>query len=184
MEELLNIFFWIGTAAGGLLVILLLMSIFSSLDIGGDVDVDSDHPDGTATDHAPLGIVKTLLTFVSVSAFTVRAILLNTSWSWVLAALAALVSGLVAVLLLSWFFRWLLRNQESGNWHMWETEGKIATVYVPIPAKGKGRIRVKVDDNNREVTAMSRDGEAFATHDKVLVAEAKEDHVLVVPFPD
>jgi len=181
MAEWLNILFWIGTLAGGLLVLLLLLSIFSSLDIGGDVDVDAHDADGSV-DHAPLGILKTLLTFVSVGAFTARAIFLNTSWSWTLVIFTALIAGMVAVVLLSWFFRWLLKNQEQGNWHMWQTEGKMGTVYVPIPAKGKGRIKVKIDQTNREVAAKSRDGQAMGTHDRVFIVEAREDFVIVVPY--
>jgi membrane protein implicated in regulation of membrane protease activity len=180
MQEILNILLWTGMVAGGLLVLLLLLSILGGLDIGGDVDVDTHDADGSV-DHAPLGILKTVLTFVSVSAFTARAFLLNTSWSWLLVALTAAVAGAVAVLLLSLFFRWLLKNQEEGNWHMWQTEGKMGTVYVPIPARGKGRIRVRIDNSDREVNAKSRDGQAMATHDKVLVVEAREDFVLVVP---
>ena len=183
MQELLNILLWTGMVAGGLLVLLLLMSVLSGLDLGGDVDVHAHEGDGTI-DQAPLGILKTLLTFVSVGAFTARAFLLNTSWSWPLVTLWAIIAGSVAVLLLSWFFRWLLRNQEEGNWYMWQTEGKMGTVYVPIPAGGKGRIRIKVDQGDREVAAIARDGQAMATHDKVLVVEAKEDHVVVVPVKD
>ena len=67
---------------------------------------------------------------------------------------------------------------------MWQTEGKMGTVYVPIPQHGKGRIKVRVDDSNHEVAAKSRDGQALATHDKVLVVEAKEDFVIVVPFQE
>lgn len=181
MEEWLNILFWTGTLAGGLLVLLLLLSIFSSMDIGGDVD---GHGAEGTVDQAPLGILKTVLTFLSVGAFTARAILLNTSWSWTFVIISALIAGFVAVVLLSWFFRWLLRNQEQGNWYMWQTEGKMGTVYVPIPQHGKGRIKIQIDDINREVAARSRDGEAMATHDKVLVVEAKEDFVIVVPFKE
>lgn len=183
MQELLNIMFWIGTLAGGLLILLLLLSIFSGMDLGGDVDVDTggDMDGHGDADQGGLGIFKTILTFISVCAFTARAILMNTSWSWALVILTAVIAGAVAVLLLTWFFRWLLRNQEEGNWHMWETEGKIGTVYVPIPAEGKGRIKVVINNTNREVAAKSKDGRVMSTHDKVLVVEAKDDFVFVVP---
>lgn len=188
MEELLNILFWLGTIAGGLLVLLLLLSILGGLDIGGDVDaggvdvdggIDADgHIDGGVSD-APLGLVKTILTFISVGAFTARAIFLNTAWSWTLVIITSLVAGLVAVLLLSWFFRWLLRNQEEGNWYMWQAEGKVGIVYVPIPKGGKGRITLKLDDVNREISARSEDGAPIASRSKVMVISAKEDHVIV-----
>jgi len=180
MQELLNILFWIGTLAGGLMVLLLLLSIFSGMEIGGDVDAvdDGDAGDGS------FGIIKTLLTFVSVGAFTARAIFLNTSWSWALVILTSLIVGGLAVVVLSWFFRWLLKNQEEGNWHLWQAEGKVGSVYVPIPAQGKGRIIVKIDEANREIMAKSQNGQAMGTHDKVLIMEAKEDHVIVIPHTE
>lgn len=186
MQDMLNLLFWAGTLAGGLLILLLLISIFSGMEIGGDVDVDAGGGDidaaGVDAGAGSLGLLKTLLTFISVGAFTARAIFLNTSWSWALVALTALLAGAAAVLLLTWFFRWLLKNQEEGNWHLWQAEGKTGTVYVPIPAGGKGRVVVQIENANREVTAISQDGQAIGTHEKVLVVEAKEDLVVVTPL--
>lgn len=184
MQEVLNVLFWAGTLAGGLLVLLLLLSIFSGMDIGGDIDADTggdvdghlDAGDGS------LGVIKTLLTFISVGAFTARAIFLNTSWSWTIVLATSLVAGTIAVFLLTWFFRWLLKNQEEGNWHLWQAEGKMGVVHVPIPADGKGRVFVKIDDAKREIAAQSQNGHTMSTHDKVLIVEAKEDYVIVAPF--
>jgi membrane protein implicated in regulation of membrane protease activity len=193
MEEILNILFWIGTLAGGILVILLLLSILGGVDLGGDVDVadvdvgdvdagaDVDtHVDGGFGD-APLGLIKTILTFISVGAFTGRAIMMNTGWSWAIVAVTSLIAGAIAVFLLSWFFKWLLRNQEEGNWHMWQAEGKMGIVYVPIPAEGKGRIIVKIDDVNREIAARTANGLPIGSKEKVLVVRSEEDHVIVTP---
>ncbi len=185
MQDIINLLFWAGTIAGGLLILLLLISIFSGMEIGGDLDVDAGgdlDAHGDAAADGSLGMLKTLLTFVSVGAFTARAIFMNTSWSWALVALTALLAGTVAVLLLTWFFRWLLKNQEEGNWRLWQAEGKTGSVYVPIPPGGKGRVIVQIDGVNREISARSEDGRAMGTHEKVLVVEAKEDYVVVAPF--
>ena len=191
MQEILNILFWAGTLAGGLLILLLLISIFSGLEIGGDLDVDlggdvdvdaGGDVDGHLDGDAGLGVIKTLLTFISVGAFTARAIFLNTSWSWTIVILTALAAGAVAVLLLTWFFRWLLRNQEEGNWHLWQAEGKVGTVYVPIPPEGKGRIIVEIDNVRREIAARSENGQELKTHEKAFVIKAEEDHVIVAPY--
>lgn len=194
MQEILNILFWAGTLAGGLLILLLLISIFSGLEIGGDLDVDmggdvdvdaggdmDGHLDADGSS-AGLGVIKTLLTFISVGAFTARAIFLNTSWSWTIVILTALAAGAVAVMLLTWFFRWLLRNQEEGNWHLWQAEGKVGTVYVPIPPEGKGRIIVEIDNVRREIAARSENGQQLRTHEKAFVVKAEEDHVVVIPY--
>lgn len=187
MQDILNLLFWAGTIAGGLLIFLLLISIFSGMEIGGDMDVDAGgdmDAHGDATADGSLGLLKTLLTFVSVGAFTARAIFMNTSWSWALVALSALLAGVVAVLLLTWFFRFLLRNQEEGTWHLWQAEGKVGSVYVPIPPEGRGRVIVLIDNASREIAAISQNGQAIGTHEKVLVLEAKEDYVVVTPFEE
>ena len=186
MQEIINLLFWAGTIAGGLLILLLLISIIGGMDFDGDVDADAGgdmdaHSDGSSAD-AGLGLLKTLLTFISVGAFTARAIFLNTSWSWTLVILSSLIAGGVAVMLLTWFFRWLLRNQEEGTWHLWQAEGKMGTVYVPIPPDGKGRITVLIDEVNREIAARSENGRQLATHEKVMVIEAKKDYVIVSPL--
>jgi membrane protein implicated in regulation of membrane protease activity len=190
MQDYLDLLLWIGIAAGGLLILLLLISIFSGMDIGGDVDVDiggdvdvdvGGDVDGHGDD-AGFGIVKSVLTLLSVGAFTARAIILNSSWSWPLVTFASIMAAVAAVWLLAWFFRWLLRNQEEGNWHLWQAEGKVGEVYVPIPAGGKGRITVTVNNVNREMAAKSQDGDAMGTHQKVLVVDAKDDFVVVIPY--
>ena len=184
MQDIINILFFTGTIAGGLLILLLLISIIGGMDIGGDVDAGGGldtHGDADISDGS-LGILKTLLTFISVGAFTARAIFMNTAWSWAIVVLTSLIAGAVAVFLLTWFFRWLLKNQESGNWHIWQAEGKVGSVYIPIPAAGKGRIIVQIDKADREIAAQSENGEAMSTHQKVLVLEAKGDYVIVVPY--
>ena len=180
MQELVNILFWLGTIAGGLMVLLLLVSILGGMEIGGDLDADvGGDADATDASDGSFGIIKTLLTFISVGSFTARAIFLNSEWSWPVAVFSAILAGAGAVLLLSWFFRWLLKNQEEGNWHLWQAEGKMGVVHVPIPANGKGRIMVKIDNARREISAQSQNGEAMGTHDKVMVLEAKENYVVV-----
>jgi membrane protein implicated in regulation of membrane protease activity len=182
MEELLNLLFWIGALAGVVLILLLLLSIFSGLEIGGDIDTGTSldaHSDGGA-----LGPLKTVLAFAAVGAFTARAVFLNTAWSWGFVAVAAILAGLAAVLLLSWFFRWLLKNQEEGNWHAWQAEGKVGIVYVPIPEDGKGRITVAIEGADRELAAKSQDGSAIGSRAKVLVIKAEEDCVIVLPYDE
>ena len=68
MQDIINVLFLIGTIAGGVLILLLLISIIGGMDIGGDVDVDAGgdmdaHGDADVSDGS-LGILKTLLTFV------------------------------------------------------------------------------------------------------------------------
>lgn len=183
MQAYLDLLFWIGMAAGGLLIVLLLISIFSGMDIGGDVDVaDGGDVDAHDGDAGGFGIVKSVLTLLAVGTLTARAIILNSSWSWPLVTFASIMAAVISVWLLAWFFRWLLKNQEEGNWYLWQAEGKVGVVYVPIPADGKGRITVTVNNVNREISAKSQNGDAMSTHQKVLVVDAKDDFVVVIPY--
>lgn len=183
MQDIIVSLFWLGALTGGLLIILLLISIIGGMDFEADADVDGwGGHDGSAD--GSIGIVKGGLTLISVAALTARAILLNTTLPWFPVFLLAVLAGIVSVALLSWFFRWLLRNQEDGNWTLADAEGKVGQVYVPIPPEGEGRITIEINDTNREVTAKAKNGMSLETNRKVLVVDSQEDLVWVIPYDE
>lgn len=181
MEEIANILLWIGMISGGFLVLLLLISIVSGLDFDGDVDFDTG---GDAdSDAGGMGLIKSVLTLFSVGSFTARAVLLNSDWSWPVAITTGIIGGVVAIFLLTQLLRFLLKQQEEGNYQLWEAIDKTGKVYVPIPANGLGRITLELHGTFREIPARSATGKAIATNSEVLVTEAGEEYLLVVEMP-
>ncbi len=177
MDNLTNILLWIGMISGGLMILLMMLSIFSGIDMDGDIDIglDGGHDEGDEG----LGILKSGLTFFSMASFTARAIALNSEWSWSAAITSGIIAGIISVIILTQILKLLLRQQESGNYEFWEAEGKMGKVYVPIPKGGIGRITVEINGATREVPAKSTTEESIATNDKVLVVKAMENFLLV-----
>lgn len=175
MENLINTLLWAGIIAGGLMVILLLLSMLGGVDIDGDADVDAGSEEGGGG----LGTVKSILTFVSMSSFTARAIALNTDWSWSVAIIGGVAAGVISVLILSMLLKFLLGQQEEGNYGFWEAEGKIGKVYVSIPEDSIGKITIEINGVNRELPAKSKTGIAISSGQKVLVLESQEAFLVV-----
>lgn len=166
-----DILAWIGGICGVTLMIMLLFSILSGSDL--DIDLESD------TDSEGFGIVKSILTFVAISSLTIRAVTLHSTWSWVYAIITGIAAGAVAVFILILLFRFLLGQQEDGSWKMWQAEGKVGTVYVPIPTSGVGKVVITINGADREIEAKTREGHALTTGTKVIVTEAKKNYLVV-----
>jgi membrane protein implicated in regulation of membrane protease activity len=162
---------WIGGICGVALLVMLLASILMGAD--WDFDFEAD------TESEGFGILKSILTFVSIASLTIRAIALHSSWSWTYAILTGIGAGIVAVLILYLLFKFLLGQQEDGSWKLWEAEGKIGEVYVPIPENGVGKVIVQVGGADRELDAKSRTGEALPTHTKIIVSHTENGLVVV-----
>ena len=175
MENFVNTLLWVGMIAGGLMVILLLLSMLGGIDLDGDADVDSGSGDGTGG----LGVFKSILTFISVGSFTVRAVALNSEWSWSIAIVSGIIGGIISVFILSMLLKFLLKQQEEGNYEFWEAEGKEGRVYIPIPEDGIGKITIEINGVNRELPAKSKTGIAIGSNKRVLVLESNESFLIV-----
>lgn len=173
--DIVNILLWAGIIAGGLMVLMLLLSMLSGFDVDADVDLDGD----VDADAGGLGIIKSVLTFISVGSFTARAISLNAEWSWWAALVTGTIAGILSVMLLGWFLKFLLSQQEEGNYSFHEAEGKIAKVYIPILENGLGKITVEINGALRELPAKSADGSSIKSGTAVRVIETRNDFLIV-----
>lgn len=166
----------ISLVTGGLLFVLLLLSIIGGLDLDVDFDFDVD------VDAGSLGLLKSVLTFVSIGAWVVRIALL-TSASPTLAFVFGIVAGAVAVYLLSALLRFLLRQQAFVNVTEQDALFQPGKVYVKIPAGGYGLANVKVKGRYREFKARTADGSELPTGAPIQVVEITEDGSVIVAPP-
>jgi len=79
MESILDILFWVSIFSGGLLVLLLILSLIGGLDI--DVDTDLG-PTDLDTDAGGLGLFKGFLTFLSTSAWMIKIMIAANKSPW------------------------------------------------------------------------------------------------------
>ncbi|MFT7120384.1 MAG: hypothetical protein ACJAZ9_000557 [Neolewinella sp.] len=166
MFEILN---YIAMLTGGLLVLLMVLSLVGGLDL--DLDFD--------TDAGGFGIVKSVLTFVSIGTWTAKAILVGQS-NPVMAIVVGAAAGAVAVYILSQFLRFLLRQQSNVNWSPVDALAEQGRVYLPIPASGEGVVTVRIKGRQRELKAKSLHGSKLSTGTTVVVDDVDENGILVV----
>jgi hypothetical protein len=172
MIELLT---WISIISGAILIILLLLSLLGGLeldvDLGADTDVD--------VDTGNIGIVKGLLTFLSVGSWVVK-LVLAVDQNPIVAFGGGLVAGLVAVFLLNALLRFFLNNQADVNWSNDDALYKEGKVYLKIPANdGQGIVQVQVKGAVRELKAKTNSDEEIPTGTIVLVEDVIDDIAIV-----
>ena len=173
---MITVLLYVAAFSGGLLLLLLLVSILGGLDVDldfGDTDVDT----------GGIGAVKGILAFVGTAAWVVRIALLAEQNPTVAYA-AGIVAGIVVVWLLQGLFRWLLNNQVNTNWAPAQALHREAKVYLRIPAgaDGTGLIRVNVNGADRELKARTDYAIDIPTGARVLVESLEDDLAVVIPF--
>jgi len=174
---MLDVLFWVSVFSGGILFILLLLSVIGGLDFDLDIDVsgDSDVDGG-------FGIVKGILTFVSMSAWVVR-ILIIAEQHIAISITGGIIVGIITVYLLSKLLKFLIGQQEFNHWTMEDTIGKDASVYLKIPVKGQGIVHVIVDDSVKELKAKSYSKKEIATGATVVITDV-EDNVVIAELKE
>lgn len=165
---------WIALISGGFLIIILLLSIFSSIDFDIDVDMGS-----TDVDAGGLGVLKGGLTFISVSAWVIKLMLTFNNHPWV-AVLIGLASGVLAFYILRYLLRILLRNESNVNYNMEDALFQKGTVYLRIPANGgSGIINIEIKGAQREFKAKTSGEEEIETGANVVVVDVIDEFAIV-----
>jgi membrane protein implicated in regulation of membrane protease activity len=168
---MIEILSYISAISGTLLTVMILLNLFSGLDT--EIEVD-----GLDTD---FGVVKSILSFLSIGGLA-GSMLLSDGWSLIGAIFTSVLVGVVAVVLLTFLFKALLKNQANVNWNLDDAVGKTGKVYLRIPPKGSGLVMIHIKGTEREVMAYSTTDEEIPTGSEVLVVSAGEAHVLVQPM--
>lgn len=173
---MLTILTYISLIAGGILILLLLLSLIGGLDLDLDIG-DSD----IGTDAGGLGVIKGILTFVSVTSWVIKLVIVSQESIWV-AVVIGCVAGGAALWLLSFIFKTLLKNEENVNWEMTDAVYQEGKVYLRIPADGSGIVHVNVKGAKRELKAKSRLKEEIKTGASILVTDTENEFVIVEPI--
>ncbi len=167
---MIEILTWTSIFAGGILILLFLVSLIGGMDL--DIDLESD------TDAGGLGIVKGVLTFVSVASWVIKILLVSNKHPG-MAIAVGVISGVLAFMLLNYLFKILLRNEENVNYSMSDALFESGEVYLKIPAKGSGIVNVNVKGATREMKAKSKDSKEIKTGSKVMVVSIDGEYAVV-----
>ncbi len=159
----------------------------SGFELDVDSDVDSLDQDGSGNLEADAGVriitIRGLVAFFAIGGWTGVA-LIDLGASDVIASLAALAAGFVALLMVAWIIWLLLRLSASGNVNIGNAIGQTGTVYLRIPGgfSGSGKVTITVQGRSREIDALTRYPEDLATGTQIQVTERRGSSVVVKPL--
>ena len=172
---MLDILFWVSVFSGGMMFLLLILSLIGGLDFDLDLDIGGGDAD---MDGGGLGIFKGILTFVSMGAWVMRILLIGQQ-STTVSLLGGIVVGLISVYLLSKLLKYLISQQEFNSWEMSDLIGSSGKVYLKIPHGGQGMVHVIHNDSVKELKAISPDKDDIPTGNSVEIIDVEEGRLVV-----
>ncbi len=172
--------FW-GCAIGGslVMVIQLLLSIIGGGDVDADVDVDvSDGLDASTL--ADLFTLKNLVNFFvgfGWSGVTFRPYIDSDTWLLIV----AMLFGLLFIAVFLYIYKNIMKLESNSAVGAEACVGKIADVYLRIPASrgGKGKIQISLNGAAREFDAITDSPENIPSGAVVVVEDVINGVVLV-----
>ena len=171
---MLEILTWVAIFSGGLLILLMLISLIGGLEL--DIEVGSTDVE---TDAGGIGLIKGFLSFLSVGSWVLK-VMLVTSSNPILSIVVGLFSGILALVLLNAFFKLLLKNESNVNWKMEDALFQTGEVYLKIPPDdGNGLVLVNINGVNRELKAKALDDIEIETGAKIFVVRVDEEYAFV-----
>lgn len=176
-----QVLFWLGIVSTVFLVVQIVLMCFSAF--GGDVDIDGDGDIDVDVDSGvSIFTVKSVTAFFAVGSWAglLTDVLVSEELSW-LAAVVAVVAGLIAMFAVAFLIRAMLKLQCNGALDHEKLVGKRATVYVSVPPmrSGRGKITLEAQGRFMEIDALTEEGERIAV-DEVVEIVATENECAVV----
>jgi membrane protein implicated in regulation of membrane protease activity len=158
-------------------------------DVAHDVSPDAAHGDGHDSAHHGTVADFKLLSLRSILAFATLfswagALYLDTNVEPGWAMFYSALWGFLALVLVAVMLNVLPRMSSTGNISMATAIDAVGTVYVDIPGKGEGEIRVLVSGVMTHVRAHTRDGEPVKAGTNVRVVRLSSPNTVEVePVP-
>lgn len=184
--------FLVCAAVGGILLVagLVLAAIGFDHDVHGDAHggghvAGSHGAHGGSSDGLQLFSVRASsagLAFFGVGGLGARQL----GAPVVVELLVALVAGLVAMALVAYAMRAMVRLEHDASVRVDRAIGQAGTVYIPIPAAhgGAGKVLVILQGRTVELQAVTNESEPLPTGAAVVVVDVRDgDTALVVRLP-
>lgn len=170
------------------------------MDISGtDIDLDTDmgghlqeHIGGHT--HGDLEDMPDLQDFDTLRLFTVQGLVgFFTTFSWAsiagisqgvdqrTAMLIGFILGVILMYAVAVIIKYSRRLAEDGTFHLKNTLGQTATVYLPIPPERQGQGKVNLTVHNRflELSAVTNEHRTIKTGESVRITDIINDSVVV-----
>ncbi len=171
--------------------ILIIQTVLQLIGIGGDdvpEDIDGDGiPDSdldaaaAADDGLSLFSIRGILSMLCITGWLGVGLLETALPDWA-AILIAVAAGVATLIGIAFLMRGIYKLQSSGNIDISNAIGKVAQVYIPIPAAGagSGKVTITIQEKFCEYTAITAAAEALKTGSYVRVVSVSDGGVLLV----
>lgn len=171
--------------------ILIIQTVLQLIGIGGDdvpEDIDGDGiPDSdldaaaAADDGLSLFSIRGILSMLCITGWLGVGLLETALPDWA-AILIAVAAGVATLIGIAFLMRGIYKLQSSGNIDISNAIGKVAQVYIPIPAAGagSGKVTITLQEKFCEYTAITAASEALKTGSYVRVVSVSDGGVLLV----
>lgn len=171
--------------------ILIIQTVLQLIGIGGDdvpEDIDGDGiPDfdldaaAAADDGLSLFSIRGILSMLCITGWLGVGLLETALPDWA-AILIAVAAGVATLIGIAFLMRGIYKLQSSGNIDISNAIGKVAQVYIPIPAAGagSGKVTITLQEKFCEYTAITAAAEALKTGSYVRVVSVSDGGVLLV----
>lgn len=191
-------FFWSVALAGTILQLLLFAaSLFggdfdgdadADFDIDGDVDGDFDGGDHAGHGHHDAAHGVKVLSFRALVAFAVGfgwagALGLTNGWSVLVAMTAALITGVIFIIIIYVIMRVLVSLQDPGGGLNYKNAvGLEGHVYFTVPGAraGEGQIEIMLQGRLVNANAVTEHPDSIPPRAPVLVLAVEGQNILVV----
>ncbi len=190
-------------------VILILQTVLLLFGLGHNADADSDADFGHDGDFVDMdhdgipddidddigGIHGAHTHDAGLRLFTVRGIVaffavggwagiaaLELGASEFISVVAAILLGLVALIVVALFFKWALSLRYDGTTDLKNAVGRSAEVYITVPANhgGKGKINVVIQERYVEMEAVTDEDTAIKYGERVRVTAMADSNTAIV----
>ena len=171
--------------------ILIIQTVLQLIGIGGDdvpEDIDGDGiPDSdldaaaAADDGLSLFSIRGILSMLCITGWLGVGLLETALPDWA-AILIAVAAGVATLIGIAFLMRGIYKLQSSGNIDISNAIGKVAQVYIPIPAAGagSGKVTITIQEKFCEYTAITAAAEALKTGSYVRVVSVSDGGALLV----
>lgn len=182
MDLAQKIYFCVGLGASIFLVLQIITLLFGIGETGeAEVDLSGDGEADATVDLADgfnLFTLRGMVAFFAIGGWTGLALSDISIW---VSVIGALVAGSLALVAMAFLMRAIMQLRSSGNIDNTKAVGKIADVYLTIPAKGNGmgKINLTLEERFVELNAIQEGNSPITTGAKVKVTAIVGDTLVV-----
>lgn len=181
IESFEKFYWYIAIPASLVFLIQMVLSFFGGdiddVDASGDVDTSIETDDGIGFQFFTF---KNLVAFFTIFAWVGIACTKGELATWV-TILVSTLAGLTMMFIMAALVYFMGKLTEEGNLNLNNAVGKVATVYLTIPAKrgGMGKVQIKLQ-GFQTLDAMTDGDETIKTGAIVEVVELVNKEILLV----